>query len=169
MKTVDVISIYTKTGIIHLKYVNPVKKNELINGMSVLAMIAVPLCEYIGTGIIHLKYVNPVKRSVRLNGMKQRAKVVADQCGLIEIGTPLPSSVKTARVQMLQKMSPVTIAERVSLFQLVRKLNANKVVGSCQENVLTVASYLGTSHSIQYKKRLFLVTLSIVHTIALAN
>ncbi len=81
----------------------------------------------------------------------------------------LPSFVKTVRVQMLQRMSPATVAERASLFQSARKLNANKVVGSCQENVLTVASYLGTSHSIQYKKRLFLVTLSIVHTIALAN
>ncbi len=70
---------------------------------------------------------------------------------------------------MLQRMSPATIVERALLFQSARKLNANRMVGSYQENVLTVASYLGTSHSKQYKKRLFLATLSIVHITALAN
>jgi hypothetical protein len=205
VKTVDVRSIYTKTGITHQVSVSPAKKSELINGMSVLVLIAVQPCGYIVTGITHqvsvslarkselingmsvlvliavqpcgyivtgithLKYANPVKKSVRLNGMKQRAKVAADQYGLIGIGTHLPSSVKTVRVQMLQRMPPATVAERASLFQLARKLNANRVVGSCQESVLTAASYLGTSHSIQYKKRLFSVILSIVHTIAMAN
>jgi len=76
---VDVISTYTKTGIIRQQYANPVKSVELTNGTIVLVLIAVPLCGYIVTGIIRQQYANPVKKSVRPNGMKQRAKVAADQ------------------------------------------------------------------------------------------
>ncbi|MFZ5994448.1 MAG: hypothetical protein ACOYU4_05640 [Thermodesulfobacteriota bacterium] len=136
-------------GVILRQFVSLVKKTALHSGMKILVRVVVLPYVSIVTGIILLVSVSLVRRNMMQNGMRNPARDVAHPCAYAVIGIHHPNFVKTARIQMPQKMLAAPIAERGSLFPWALKSNASRVAGSCQENVPIVASCLSTNLSKQ--------------------